>query len=117
MGPSAGDPAGEDVGGAGGDSKGEGARAEGEGAEATGAGDGEVSGAGPGAGAGDFPNSSVGRSKLSTLKMQRGVASRIVEATRDVSSPVSSVTESPALLKLSSYFPAPFVAKVGTPLF
>ncbi|KAK3036101.1 hypothetical protein RJ639_031682 [Escallonia herrerae] len=112
-GPSAGPPAGADVGGAGGDKNGDGAAADpGAGAGPLGAGEGDTSGAGPGAGDGDFPNKSAGSSTLSTVNMQRGVASTTVEATRDESTPVSRVTESPAVFTFKSYFPAPFVAKV-----
>ncbi|KAK2991361.1 hypothetical protein RJ640_024034 [Escallonia rubra] len=114
-GPSAGPPAGADVGGAGGDRNGDGAAADpgaGAGTGPLGAGDGDTSGAGPGAGDGDFPNKSAGSSTLSTVNMQRGVASTTVEATRDESTPVSRVTESPAVFTFKSYFPAPFVAKV-----
>lgn len=114
VGLSAGAPPGEEVGGAGGERSGDGAEAsaEGLGASASGAGAGEVSGAGPGAGEGALPKSSAGRSTLSTVKMQSGVESMTVEATRDESTPVSRVTESPEVSVLKSNFPAPFAARV-----
>lgn len=119
VGPFEGDPTGELVGGAG-DDNGEGAVADsraGPGASTSAAGEGDVSGAGPGADAGAFPKSSVGRSKPSTVKMQSGVESRTVEEILDVSTPVSRLTESPAVVTLRSYFPAPLVAKVEIELF
>ncbi|KAJ0827754.1 hypothetical protein HanRHA438_Chr17g0829441 [Helianthus annuus] len=44
--------------------------------------------------------------------MHNGVESRTVLATREVPTPESSVTESPAVSTVRSYFPAPFVASV-----
>lgn len=69
------------VGGAGGDA------AAGEGPSA-GDGVGAVTGAGAGAGEGDFPNSSVGKRTLSTVKITTGVASSTVSASLDGATPV-----------------------------
>ena len=72
LGPAAGEPPGESVGGARGDKNGDGVGV-GVGVETTGAGEGEVTG--PSAGAGDILNNSVGRSILLLVKMHSGAES------------------------------------------
>ncbi|PIA49851.1 hypothetical protein AQUCO_01300535v1 [Aquilegia coerulea] len=103
----AGDPSGDDIGGAGAD------EISGVGlGDNSGVGDGAASGTIEGAGDGDFPNNSVGRSRESTVKMQSGVLSRTVPETLEASTPVSKVTESPAVVTVKSYLLAPLLAKV-----
>ncbi|KAL6964976.1 hypothetical protein U1Q18_036032 [Sarracenia purpurea var. burkii] len=93
LGASAGDFSGDSVGGAGGESTADGAFADtGAGLrETTGDGDGDVS-SGAGAGDGELPKSSIGRSTLSTVKIQSGVESITVLAIREESRPVLRVT-------------------------
>lgn len=69
-------------------------------------------GSGAGVGDGDFPNDSVRRSKLSTVKRQSGVASSMVSATLDKSTPVFKVTKSPVVDTFRSHFHALLVASV-----
>nr|POF25491.1 hypothetical protein CFP56_46324 [Quercus suber] len=60
----------------------------------------------------NFPNSSFGRSTLSTVKIAKGVASSTVSMILDESTLVCSVTSSPVVVTFRSYFLAPLVAKV-----
>ena len=112
-GASDGEPSGDSIGGAGGDETGVGASATGEGLGGTdGVREGDDTGSGAGAGDGDFPNNSLGRSMLSTVKRHSGVASSTVSATLDESTPVFRVTASPCADTVRSYFPAPLLASV-----
>ncbi|KAF7844743.1 hypothetical protein G2W53_001648 [Senna tora] len=112
-----GDPPGVSAAGAGGDAPtGDGASAAGAGAR-TGAGEGALTGSIAGAGDGALPNNSTGRSTLSTVKIASGVESNTVSAILDESTPVCSVTSSPAVVTEKSYFPAPLVANVLTGSF
>lgn len=113
-GESAGDPTGVPVGGAGGEAaSGDGASDIGDGlGDKDGVGEGEETGSGAGAGDGDLPNSSEGSKTLSTVKMATGGESKTASATLDGPTPVCSVIESPAVVTVRSYFPAPLVANV-----
>lgn len=115
-GASAGDPTGVSVGGAGGEAaSGDGASDTGDGlGDTDGVGEGEETGSGAGAGAGDgdLPNSSEGSKTLSTVKITTGGESKTSSATLDGLTPVCSVTESPAVVTVRSYFPTPLVANV-----
>ncbi|WRX08212.1 hypothetical protein QQP08_000699, partial [Theobroma cacao] len=89
-GPSAGDPAGVSVGGAGGEAaSGDGASDAGAGlGDTDGVGEGEEFGSGAGAGDGDLPNNSEGSKTLSTVKMTTGGESKTASATLDEPTPV-----------------------------
>ncbi|KAJ9677061.1 hypothetical protein PVL29_022184 [Vitis rotundifolia] len=104
---------GDSIGGVGENETDVGASTMGEGlGETTRVGEKNDAGSGAGGGDGDFPNDSVRRSKLSTMKRQGGVALSTISATLDESTPIFRTTEPLAMGTIRSHFVAPLVASV-----